>query len=521
MHEPYVRLLAAVMHDDLTGENDRCTLETSSQSAALEEQPFRPSRASTTIRSLEAQAMRLVSFPALDPGRLEPLVGRARKERIDEIAASVRDLLGDRRVLNVNSTAHGGGVSEMLYTLLGYARHLGIDTAWLVLDGDPDFFSVTKRIHNGLYGSPGDGLELGATARATYESTLAANAESLPEHVRPGDLVVVHDPQPAGLVPALLELGTLVVWRCHVGIDHANEWSERAWSFLRPYVEDVHGFVFSRRNFAPDWVDPARLAVIPPSIDPFTPKNDHLAPERVLALLTAAGLVSSDGSLPAVRQLRPAVVLQEDGAPDPSVPLVVQVSRWDRMKDMPGALTGFVEGVSPTTGAHLLLAGPAIDGVDDDPDALDVWRETVALWHELPTRARARVHLATIPMHDLAENAVVVNAVQRHASVVVQKSLAEGFGLTVAEAMWKSRPVVASAVGGIVDQIVDGETGFLHDPHDLDAFAAHVNTLLESPAQAARLGANGRRRVTEHFLADRHLLQYAQLLEQLLMVQSS
>ena len=471
---------------------------------------------------METRALQVVSFPAFDPGRLEPLVGTVRMERIDEVAARVRDLLGDRRVLNVNSTAHGGGVAEMLYTLLGYARHLGIETEWLVLQGDQDFFAVTKRIHNGLYGGAGDGLELDVSARATYESTLAANAQSLPEHVRPGDIVVVHDPQPAGLVPALLDLGALVVWRCHVGVDRANEWSEQAWSFLRPYVDGVHGFVFSRHTFAPDWIDPARLAVIPPSIDPFTPKNDHLAPDDVLALLTAAGLVSSDGSVPTVRPLTtPAGVLREGDAPDPSVPLVVQVSRWDRMKDMPGALRGFVEGVSPATGAHLLLAGPAIDGVDDDPEAAEVWRDTAALWHELPAPQRARVHLATIPMHDLAENALVVNALQRQASVVVQKSLAEGFGLTVAEAMWKSRPVVASAVGGIVDQIMDGETGLLHEPNDLGAFAAHVSTLLESPAEAARLGASGRRRVTEHFLADRHLLQYAELLERLLSARTS
>ena len=464
----------------------------------------------------DSPALQAVTFPALDLGRLTPLVGASRMEEVHDMAARVRGLLDGRRVLNVNSTAHGGGVAEMLHTLLGYVRHLGIEVEWLVIAGDREFFTVTKRIHNGLYGGPGDGLELGSSAHAVYESTLAASSASLPDHVRPGDVVIVHDPQPAGLIPALRDLGALVVWRCHVGVDRANEWSDRAWDFLRPYLEGAHAFVFSRRAFAPAWVDSHRLAAIAPSIDPFSAKNGNLAPDDVISLLTAAGLVSPDSAGPTARPIGPAAVLREGGPPDPTTPLVVQVSRWDRMKDMPGVLAGFVEGVSRETGAHLVLAGPALDGVDDDPEAVEVWRETVSLWNGLPVRDRARAHLASIPMHDLAENALVVNALQRHASVVVQKSLAEGFGLTVAEAMWKSRPVVASAVGGIVDQIVDGETGLLHGPYDLAAFAAHVNALLESPAEAARLGTHARARVTERFLADRHLLEHAELLERLL-----
>jgi trehalose synthase len=163
-----------------------------------------------------------------------------------------------------------------------------------------------------------------------------------------------------------------------------------------------------------------------------------------------------------------------------------------------------------------VLAGPAVDGVDDDPEATEVWERTVAAWHDLEAEDRGRVHLATIPMDDLEENALVVNALQRHAAVVVQKSLAEGFGLTVAEAMWKSRPVVASAVGGIVDQVLDGETGFLHEPGDLQTFGRRVTHLLETPAEARRLGRNARRHVVENFLADRHLLEYAELLERIL-----
>jgi trehalose synthase len=185
------------------------------------------------------------------------------------------------------------------------------------------------------------------------------------------------------------------------------------------------------------------------------------------------------------------------------------------MKGMTGVLEAFAEYVPAP--AHLILAGPGVTGVSDDPEGAEVWAETAAAWASAPVEARSRIHLAAIPMEDPIENALVVNALQRHARVVTQKSLAEGFGLTVAEAMWKSRPVVASAVGGIVDQILHAETGLLvADPHDLAGFGRAVRSLLADPAEAERLGRNARAYVTERFLADRHLLQYAELVEHLL-----
>lgn len=430
-------------------------------------------------------------------------------------AATLRELLGDRRVLNVNSTATGGGVAEMLATLIGYARGAGIESEWLVIAGDLDFFTLTKRVHNGLYGSPGDGGELGSSERASYERTLAANVARIGEEVRPGDVVIVHDPQPAGLIGPLIDLGAKVVWRCHVGYDGSNEWTERAWAFIRPYVEGAHAHVYSRESFAPEWIDRVLLRAIPPSIDPFTPKNADLTASEVLALLRAADLLTVAEVEPDPRVTVPADIVREGTAPDAEVPLVVQVSRWDRMKDMVGVLRGFADYIpSP---AHLVLAGPATDGVSDDPESLEVWTETRAAWSRLPEHSRSRVHLAAIPMDNPAENALVVNALQRHASVVAQKSLAEGFGLTVAEAMWKRRPVVASAVGGIVDQVVDGETGvLLEDPYDLAGFGSAVQDLLENPDEADRLARNARDHIADRFLGDRHLLQYAELLSKLL-----
>jgi trehalose synthase len=467
------------------------------------------------LRILRRIAPASIRIRPIDPRRLEPLIGNERTEALVEVAATLRNTLGGTRVVNVNSTATGGGVAEMLGTLIGYARGVGLDVDWLVIEGDVEFFTVTKRIHNGLYGSPGDGGTLGPRERAIYERTVAANVDRICGEVRAGDVVIVHDPQPAGLVDPLTAKGAHVVWRCHVGFDGANEWTQRAWEFVRRYVERADAHVFSRLAFAPDWIDRARLRAIPPSIDPFTPKNADLEPRETLALLRAADLLAARGVELDRRVSRPAEVVRTGRAPAEDVPLVVQVSRWDRMKDMVGVLHGFAEFVRERS--VLVLAGPALDGVSDDPEGVEVWNETREAWAALPETSRSRVQLTALPMHDATENALLVNALQRHASVVVQKSLAEGFGLTVAEAMWKRRPVVASAVGGIVDQIVDGQTGLLlEDPHDLAGFGAAVDELLSDRVKAVRLAENARDHVAAQFLGDRHLRQYAELLSALL-----
>jgi trehalose synthase len=194
----------------------------------------------------------------------------------------------------------------------------------------------------------------------------------------------------------------------------------------------------------------------------------------------------------------------------------VQVSRWDRLKDPLGVLAGFAEHVRADEAPHLVLAGPDVTAVADDPEGAEVLAEVQAAWEGLPRAVRRRVHLALLPMGDTDENAVIVNALQRRADVVVQKSLAEGFGLTVSEAMWKGRPVVASDVGGIQDQIEDGRTGRLVEAHDLAAFGARVSELLADPHGAERLGAAAQARVRDHFLGPRHLGQYVELLERVL-----
>jgi trehalose synthase len=470
--------------------------------------------------------VRDVPVRTLDPARLEPIIGADRAaELLERDAPRARELFGDRRLINVNSTAEGGGVAEMLHVIAGYTLGVGLDSRWSVIDASAEFFALTKRLHNNLYGGPGDGGPLGDTERRYYLDALRPEAEAFAAGLRPGDVVVLHDHQVLGLAAAARRAGARVVWRCHVGTDTANEWTERGWAFLRPMVEaSAEAVVVSRRRFAPPWADPTRVAVIQPSIDPFAVKNQDLAAGAAAAIVARAGIVGPAAGVPtfkredgtAARVTRACEIVREHDPPPADAPLVVQVSRWDPMKDMAGVMEAYAEGVLGSRGAHLVLAGPAVEGVADDPEAAEVFDDCLKVWQSLPAAARRRVHLVCVPMDDVEENAAIVNALQRHAAVVTQKSLAEGFGLTVTEAMYKRRPVVASDVGGIADQIDDGVEGFLVDPHDQGAFAARVAALLADPELAARMGDAGRRRAVRSFLADTHLRRWLELCARLL-----
>jgi trehalose synthase len=471
--------------------------------------------------------MQEVQITAIPVDRLAQMLDAGRSSRLAEHAARARALLKGHTVWNVNATASGGGVAEMLQTLLAYSRGAHVDTRWLVLDGTPDFFRFTKRLHNRLHGVAGDGGPVGEGERALYEQTLARNMDALRESVRAGDIVILHDPQTAGLAQGLREVGAHPVWRCHIGRDTPNANSEAAWDFLRPYVEQAEAVVFSRREYAPAWVSPDRLWVIPPSLDPFSAKNRALDTADVEASLAQAGLVGAPtarGSLAFVRRDgTPGTVRRHTDLVNHSGPLprdariVLQVSRWDRLKDMAGVLTGFATHLPRfADDVHLMLVGPDVTGVSDDPEGAEVLEECTDIWRAQPAEAQRRLHLCSLPMDDVDENAHLVNALQRHAAVVVQKSFVEGFGLTVAEPMWKARPVLASRVGGIQDQIVHGESGLLlDDPTDLDDFAARLISVIEDHVLAARLGNAARERVRDRFLGDRHLIQYVQLFETL------
>jgi trehalose synthase len=428
--------------------------------------------------------------------RYRPLLG-------DDAFATFRTALHDlaaaadgRVVWNVNSTGRGGGVAELLGALIPYDMAAGVDERWVVIEGSPEFFAVTKKIHTLLHGVAPDGGRLSTDERRVYEETLAPNASALLEVMSRGDVALLHDPQTAGLVPALTEHGIKVVWRCHIGVDEPDATVRETWRVLSPYLSTASAVVFSREAYVWEGCDRSRVRIIAPCIDPFTSKNRDLGDEEVRSVLAQARVIEP---VPA------------------SARFVMQVSRWDRLKDPVGVLRMFAHHVAQFADGWLVLAGPQVTSVADDPEQPEILAEVQAAMETFDRTVRDRIVIAQIPMRDLEANALIVNALQRRASVVLQKSVAEGFGLTVAEAMWKSRPVVASRVGGIEDQIQNGKNGLLiDDPMDLPAFGSAVVSLLADPQRAAELGRRARERVISDFLAPRHLVQQAELVSSLL-----
>jgi trehalose synthase len=444
-----------------------------------------------------------LKFVEIEPATLErfrSLLGE-RYAEIEQAAANAPAIFGERRIWHVNSTAQGGGVAEMLHALLPYVRGADVDTRWVVLPETDGFFAVTKRIHNRLHGHEGEGGALDDRARAAYERALAWCTGELSRLVAPGDVIYLHDPQTAGLAPAMRSAGLAVVWRCHVGVDRPNDLAREAWDFLRPYVEAADAYVFSRREYLWEGLDPAKAWFMPPVIDPFSPKNEDLGEARVREVLAAVE--------------ERATILQEGPLPE-DVTLVTQVSRWDRLKDPLGLLEIFERHLDGPS-LHLALVGPETEGVSDDPEGAAVYEEVAGYWRGMSEDRRRRARLISLPMTDSRENATMVNALQRQAGVVVQKSLAEGFGLTVAEAMWKARPVVGSRVGGIQDQVADGETGILvDDPRDLAGFARAIESIAADPDRCTQMGGAGRERIRDNYLAADRLREYMALVSAML-----
>ncbi|MEA2749533.1 MAG: trehalose synthase, partial [Myxococcales bacterium] len=262
------------------------------------------------------------------------LVGAERVEHVNELADAIRGAIGARAIWNINSTPMGGGVAEMLRSLLRYARGLGIQARWLVVEGSPEFFRLTKRLHNALHDSRGDGSPLGEAQRLVYEQVMHDNNVALDALVKPGDVVICHDPQTAGLVPGLVRRNIPVVWRCHIGHDRHGEEVDAGWEFLRRYIEEVPLAVFSRASYAPDWLPRKRSIVLPPNIDPFSAKNQAMDESSVQAILGLVGIVDAPGTGASVYQRddgsigrvdRKAEVVRLGRAPSFDTPLVVQV----------------------------------------------------------------------------------------------------------------------------------------------------------------------------------------------------
>lgn len=445
----------------------------------------------------------------------------ALRELLDE-AQTLTPALQGRTVWMINSTAHGGGVAEMLPRQVALLRQLGVDVRWAVIrPGEPRFFDLTKRLHNLIHGV--GTAELSADDVALYASVSEALAGALRPRLGPRDVLVTHDPQPAGVGAVLKqELGLPAVWRCHIGLAERTPETRAAWTMLRPHVAAYDAAVFTAPEYIPSFLAD-RVSLITPAIDPWSHKNRALSPHKLAGILCNGGLMPDYQPVVTRPWASQARRLGADGHFQSGIgsgdiglmfrPTILQVSRWDHLKGFAPLLRGFVE--LKRRGApngkernhrrfklvRLILAGPDASSVADDPQAEQVLRELCQVHASLDAQLQDDIAILSLPMKSPKQNALMVNALQRCASVVVQNSLQEGFGLTVTEAMWKGVAVLGSNAVGLAHQIQDGINGRrLHDPEDPTELAEVLGEMLASARARDRWGARARRHVYDQHL---------------------
>lgn len=452
-------------------------------------------------------------------------------------ADSLVPRLANRTVWMINSTATGGGVAEMMPRLVTLLRELGVDTQWLVMSTQrPGFFELTKSLHNQIHGSGSETIADGH--RDLYRVVSEECAVELRDVVKPGDVVVAHDPQPAGAVATLADSTPVhTVWRCHIGLDRETPHTRAAWEFLQPFVSKFDRAVFSARAYVPAFLPDESVSLIHPALDPLAHKNRELHPQKLVGILCNAGLVA-DGETLTPRFEHCVERLQPDGSfgsatlPEPPAllfrPTVLQISRWDRLKGWFELIDAFV-GMKQRLETHryrlkprdarrlrlirLICAGPEPSAVKDDPDAQRVLEELKKRFSALDPQHQRDVFLLSLPMSSRKQNALIVNALQRSASLVVQNSIEEGFGLTVTEAMWKRTPVLGSTACGVRQQLRDGVDGCLvEDPRDPRSVeSALVATLSDSRARELH-ARNAQRRVFGEFLLFKQVRRWLEVL---------
>ena len=388
-------------------------------------------------------------------------------EKIEELVSLASALRG-ARVLHINSTPYGGGVAEILRSYIPLLRSLEIDAEWLVIRGEDPFFGVTKRFHNALQGGA---YHLTSRAKETYLATNSRNARYLDGDF---DYVVVHDPQPAAM--RLMHGGGNAkwVWRCH--IDTANP-HPKVWNFLKPYVEVYDAMVYTMDSYVSPDLPREKVSIVPPAIDPLNPKNMPLSMDFCRKIVSWVGV-------------------------DTNRPLVTQVSRFDPWKDPLGVVEAYRMVREHVPGLQLALLGHL---AADDPEGQVIYRQV-----QMATRDEPDIYLFT---NFTAASSVEVNAFQHYSDVVIQKSIKEGFGLVVAEALWKGTPVVAGSVGGIPLQVQNGKGGFL--VNSIEECAEKVLYLLQNPAVAKRMGLKGRQHIRSNYLTPRLLSDELKILRSL------
>jgi trehalose synthase len=383
-----------------------------------------------------------------------------------ELVSEIRDLAGrlaGKKVLHVSATAFGGGVSEILYTIVPLMRDIGLDAHWHVILGREEFFNVTKLMHNSLQG---DEQSISDQEWEVFEAYNAMNAQSLTDG---WDVIVIHDPQPAGLLENAPEKSRHWVWRCHIDLSTPNL---ATLARLRPLIEPYEASVWHLQEYVPDGLD-GGVRIVPPAIDPLSPKNMALSPDD-------------------------AAFVSEQFGIDPERPLICQVSRFDPWKDPMGVIDCYRTVREEMPEVQLALVGSM---ATDDPEGWDFFNRTVA-------------HAGDDPDIKILNNlnnvgAIEVNAFQSQADVCIQKSIREGFGLTVTEALWKGRPTIGGKVGGIPLQIVDGESGFLVS--SVEEAAQRTLAILRDPELAQRLGKSGKEHARKNFLTPRLLRDWLKI----------
>ncbi len=390
---------------------------------------------------------------------LSDYAGVIGEAEISELRTLAKPLAG-RSVEMVNSTAVGGGVAEILNRLVPLAEELELKIRWEVMTGGEDFFEVTKAFHNALHGEP---YHADAKHFEVFRSYTEQNMKRIPLDA---EFVVIHDPQPAGMIQARKDGRNHWVWRCHIDLSHPNR---MVWDFLEEYVSKYDGAIFSSPEFARQLQIPQFL--FHPAIDPLSEKNRPLEPEFIAEVLARYSI-------------------------DPLRPILTQISRFDRLKDPVGVIRAY-RIVRRYFDCQLVLAGGS---ASDDPEGAAVLKEVRNAAQEDPD-----IKVLELPAWAPLE----VNALQRASTIVIQKSLREGFGLTVSEALWKKKPVVASAVGGIPTQVIHKHTGLL--AHSVEGTAYQIRFLLSHPEIAARLGEHGHEHVKENFLITNNLKRYLTL----------
>jgi trehalose synthase len=391
--------------------------------------------------------------PKINVRDYEPIVGKSYVEELRMLASR----LSGKTVLNINSTLVGGGVAEILSRVVPLLNQLGVDVRWQTISGGARFFEVTKKLHNALHG------KLESISDDDFCLFLQTTQENLSQIDLSGDILFIHDPQPAALITRKNDIGKKWIWRCHIDISQPDT---KVWEFLRQFVNSYDAAVFSSPNFAQQL--PIRQFFAPPSIDPLSDKNKELSTEVVNAVLAKYNL-------------------------DADKPIILQVSRFDRLKDPLGVIKAF-ELVKRNFACQLVLAGGT---ASDDPESGEVLQEVKERAGDNPD-----IHILDIP----PGSDIDINALQRAASIIMQKSLREGFALTISEALWKAKPVVGSAVGGIPLQVRNRFTGLLC--HSIEGAAYSLRQILANPDYGHWLGRNGREHVRQHFLIVREIRDY-------------